>query len=214
MESFTNRISTGNLFMGTSETWKLSLKIYKSIKTLRFGTRMWNMISSPATRTVCLEQKSGKSQSRNVTLLTPSPSKKKIVFEMICYVAYYSAIKFTFPIEQPPNKAAKCGSMRPWKLKLKPTLGCCSNIAITISYISVFVFILIIPKLTELRPFKYHGHHVSLWCWSLICNLEKCYPLRSSFGMYNIERQLRYLHLLTRHCPCNLLPEPTSPKHE
>ena len=32
--------------------------------------------------------------------------------------------------------------------------------------------------------------------------------------MYNLERQLWYLHLLTRHCPCNLLPEPSSPKHE
>ena len=43
---------------------------------------------------------------------------------------------------------------------------------------------------------------------------RKCYSLRSSFGMYNLERQLWYLHLLTRHCPCNLLPEPTSPKDE
>ena len=34
------------------------------------------------------------------------------------------------------------------------------------------------------------------------------------FGMYNLERQLWYWHLLTRHCPCNLLPESTSPKHE
>ena len=32
--------------------------------------------------------------------------------------------------------------------------------------------------------------------------------------MYNLERQLWYLHLLTRHCPYNLLPEPSSPKHE
>ena len=32
--------------------------------------------------------------------------------------------------------------------------------------------------------------------------------------MYNLERQLWYLHLLTRHCPCNLLAERTSPKHE
>ena len=43
---------------------------------------------------------------------------------------------------------------------------------------------------------------------------RKCNSLRSSFGMYNLERQLRYWHLLTRHCPCNLLPEPNSPKHE
>ena len=33
-------------------------------------------------------------------------------------------------------------------------------------------------------------------------------------GMYNLERQLWYWHLLMRHCPCNLLPEPTSPKHK
>ena len=63
-------------------------------------------------------------------------------------------------------------------------------------------------------PFKCEGHPVSLWRWPLTCNLEKCYSLRSSFGMYNLERRLRYLHLLTRNCPCNLLPEPTSPKHE
>ena len=86
---------------------------------------------------------------------------------MICYVAWYSAAKFTFPIKQPSNKAAKC-----------------------------------------------QGHQVSLWRWPLTCNLEKCYSLRSSFGMYDLERRLRYWHLLTRQCPCNLLPEPTSPKHE
>ena len=63
-------------------------------------------------------------------------------------------------------------------------------------------------------PFKCQGHPVSLWRWPLTCNFEKCYSLRSSFGMYNLERRLRYLHLLTRHCPCNLLPGPTSPKHE
>ena len=39
-------------------------------------TRMWNMISSPATPTVCLEQKSENFQSRNVTLSMPSPSQK------------------------------------------------------------------------------------------------------------------------------------------
>ena len=73
---------------------------------------------------------------------------------------------------------------------------------------------LIIPRLVELWPFKCQGHPVSLWCWPLTCNMETCYSLRSSFGMYNLERQLWYLHLLTRHCPCNLLPQPTSPKHE
>ena len=77
-----------------------------------------------------------------------------------------------------------------------------------------FIFILIIPRLTELRPFKCQCHPVSLWRWPLTCNLEKCYSLRSSFGMYNVERQLRYSHLLTRHCHCNLLSELTSPKDE
>ena len=77
-----------------------------------------------------------------------------------------------------------------------------------------FCFILIIPRLTELRPFKCQGHPVSLWCWPLTCNIEKCYSLRTSFGMYNLERQLWYLYLLKRYCPCSLLPEPSSPKHE
>ena len=52
---------------------------------------------------------------------------KIIVFEIIWYVAYHSAAKFTFPIEQPSNMAAKCGIGRSWKLKLKPNLGCCCN---------------------------------------------------------------------------------------
>ena len=77
-----------------------------------------------------------------------------------------------------------------------------------------FCFILIIPTLTELRPFKCQGHPISLWRWPLTCNLEKCLSLRSSFRMYSLERKLRYLHLLTRHCHCNLLPGPTSPKDE
>ena len=38
--------------------------------------------------------------------------------------------------------------------------------------------------------------------------------VRSFFGMYNRERQLWYWHLLTRHCPYNLLLGPTSSKHE
>ena len=38
---------------------------------------MWNLISSPATPTVCLEQKSENVQSRNVTLSMPSQSKQE-----------------------------------------------------------------------------------------------------------------------------------------
>ena len=32
--------------------------------------------------------------------------------------------------------------------------------------------------------------------------------------MYNLERPLRYSHVLTKHCPCHLLPGRASPKHE
>ena len=174
-------------------------------------TRMWNMISSPATPTVCPEQKSENIQSQR-DIIDAVTISKIIVFELICNFAYFSAAKFTFPVEQPSNKATKCGIRRSWKLKVKQNHGCCSNIAITISYISVFCFILI--RLAELWPFKCQGHPVNLWCWPWTCNLETCYSLRSSFGMYNLERQLWYLHLLMRHCPCNLLPQPTSPKHE
>ena len=100
-----------------------------------------------------------------------------------------------------------------WKLKVKPNCVCHSNIAITISYISV-LFHLDNPKIDELRSFKCWGHPVSLRRWPLTCDLATCYFLRSSLGMYILERRLRYSHLLTRHCPCNLLPERTSPKHE
>ena len=59
---------------------------------------MWNMISPPATPTVCIGQKSENVQSRNVTLSMPSASQ---VFDIICYVAYQSAAKFTLPVDQP-----------------------------------------------------------------------------------------------------------------
>ena len=110
---------------------------------------------------MCLEQKSENFQSRNVTLSMPSPSKRIIAFEIICNVAYYSAAKFTFPIDQPSDKATKCGIRWSWKLKVKSNLGCCSNIAMTISYISVFV----LSWLAELLTFMCQGHPVSLWCW-------------------------------------------------
>ena len=80
--------------------------------------------------------KFSKSQCNIIDAITIS---KIIVFEIICNVAYYSVAKFTFSIEQPSNKATKCGIRGSWKLKVKPNLGYCSNIAITISYISVFV---------------------------------------------------------------------------
>ena len=121
---------------------KQSLSNLKSIKT-----RMWSMISSPATPTVCLEQKSVNFQSRNVTLSMPSPSKK-IVFEIICNVAYHSAARFTFPIEQPSNKATKCvkcGIRWSWKLTESWLLW---QHSYSYSLHFSFCFILIIPRLT------------------------------------------------------------------
>ena len=80
--------------------------------------------------------KFSKSQRDIIDAVTIS---KIIVFEIICNVACYSEAKIAFSIAQPSNKATKCDIRGFWKLKVKPNLGCCSNIAITISYISVFV---------------------------------------------------------------------------
>ena len=66
-------------------------------------------------------------------------------------------------------------------------------------HVNSLLFPLDNPRLADLWPFKCQGHPVSLWCLPLTCNLEKNYSLRSSFDMYNLERQLWYLHLLTRH---------------
>ena len=90
--------------------------------TNTFKTRMWNMISSPATPTVCQ------------------------IFKVASWHSYNYFLHFSF------------------------------------------CFVLIIPRLTKLWPIKCQGHPLSLWCWPLTCNLEKCYSLRSCFGMYNLER--------------------------
>ena len=58
---------------------KQSAEVFSSVVLWymkRYTTRMWNMISLPATPTVCLEQKSENLQSRNVILSMPSPSQK------------------------------------------------------------------------------------------------------------------------------------------
>ena len=107
-----------------------------SLKTI-----MWNMISSHATPTVCFWAEIWEFSKSQSDIIDSFTILKITVFEMICYVAYYSAAKFTLPIEQPPNKAVKCSIRRFWKLNVKANLGCCSNIhvAITNSCISVFV---------------------------------------------------------------------------
>ena len=64
---------------------------------------------------------------------------KIIVFDIIRYVACYSVAKFTLPIEQPSNMVAKCDIRGSLKLKVKPNLSYCSNIAMIISYAPSFV---------------------------------------------------------------------------
>ena len=61
-----------------------------------------------------LSRNQGRTQRDIIDAVTTS---KIIVFEMICNIAYYSAAKFTFPIEQPSIKATTCGIRRSWKLK-------------------------------------------------------------------------------------------------
>ena len=106
--------------------------------------------------------------------------------------------------------AAKYWVMRSWKPKVKLNLGCRSNIAGITSYISIFVW----SRYSQVWRSYGRDLLVNLWPWPLTCDLEKFYLLRSSLGMHNLERLLRYSHLFTKYCPCNFLQEPTSPKHE
>ena len=53
---------------------------------------------------------------------------------------------------------------------------------------------------------------ITLWPWPLTC--EMYYFVRSSLGMYNLERRLRCSHYLTRYRPHSLLSELTSPESE
>ena len=130
--------------------WHVQFHIYKSIWVLRLNlllcsftmsankTGMWNMIypSSPATPIWEFSQHLWHYRCRHHL-------KNNCIWDNLqCFLYYYSAAKFTFPIEQTPGPIkppAKCGIRRSWKLKVKLNLGCCSNIASTISYISVFV---------------------------------------------------------------------------
>ena len=86
MVALNTGFTSGKLKMFKVEDWGISLvnalemlqsftKPPQSMQSQNV-TRMWNMISSPATPTVCLEQKSENFQSRNVTLSMPSQSKK------------------------------------------------------------------------------------------------------------------------------------------
>ena len=102
-------------------------------------TRMQYMISSPVMPTVSWAEiwEFFKSQRDIIDAVTIT---KIIVFDIICCVYYYSAANFKLPILQLSNMAARGGVKRSSKSKVKPNLGCRSNIAIINSYISVFVW--------------------------------------------------------------------------
>ena len=68
--------------------------------------------------------------------------------------------------------------------------------AVTISNIIVFEIICNVAYWCQ-------GHPVSLWCWPLTCNLEKCYSLRSFFCMYNLAICSRSQHLLNMNIERN-----------
>ena len=140
-----DRMKKGNILLLHGQPWKLTstwitcnnpLSIHE-YKELSNENVEHDIITRDANSVSWAEiWEFSKSQRDIIDAVTIS---KIVAFDIICYVAYYSAAKLTFPIEQPSNKAAKCGIRRSYKLKVKPKLGWCSNIAITISYITVSV---------------------------------------------------------------------------
>ena len=109
---------------------------------------------------------------------------------------------------RPPNGAS--GDLGNWKWN-RILVAVATSLFLHFS----FCFILIIPRLAELRPFKCQCRTVSLWRWlwpAISKNVIHWDRLLVCIAL--IERQLQNLHLLRRHCPCNFLQEPTSPKHE
>ena len=119
-------------------THKLRFHCPFTMDTIRERTRIWNRYHHTCRQQCVL--------SRNLRIFKVARwhyrcrhhLKNNCIWDNLLS-AYYFAAKFTLPVEQPSNKAAKCGIRRSEKLKVKPNLGYCSNIAITISYISVSV---------------------------------------------------------------------------
>ena len=92
--------------------------------------------------------------------------------------------------------ALSCGRRPSWEPKVKPNLGCLSNIPISMPDILI-LFHPDARKMRELRPFKYQGYLVTLWLWPLTRDLENSYLVRYSSVMCNIEIWLQYSHCLT-----------------
>ena len=97
------------------------------------------MISSGAMQAVGFKLKIWEFSKSQHDIIDGVIITKIIVVDIICYVGYDCVAKCILSILQPSNMAANCGLMRSCKPKVKPNLGCRSTIAITLSYISVFI---------------------------------------------------------------------------
>ena len=96
--------------------WSISMTRH-GVTRKKNKTRMWNMISSPATPTVCLEQKSENLQSRNVPLSMPSPSQQLLYLIWFAMLLVILQLDLHFQLNnhpiRPPN--AVSGDLRHWK---------------------------------------------------------------------------------------------------
>ena len=139
------------------------------------------------------------------------------VFDVICYyhnliiILLQSNLNILFcnHLIWPSNAALGDPGNRTWN-RMLVAVATCHNHSLHFN----FNFILILQRLTELRPFKCLGHLVTLWPWHFTCDLENSCLLRSSSNMYSPKRRLRYSHLLTRYCPNNLFQGATFAKHQ
>ena len=150
------------------------------------------------------------------------PRNMHTVFALLCFVVVIHWLIFPYPSGL---LHWHCGNLtiapvpakQPWWIWINTSCEFIMNDCITTTKQSTTkpcAYFLGYTVYTYVQEVQWWDHPVSLWRCPLTCNPEKCYLLTCSLGIYNLKRGLRYSHLLTRHCPCNLLPEPTSPIHE
>ena len=147
-------------FPGKKSAWPQSFKNAKIIN----GTRIRYMISFPAIPTACLELKS--ENFRTVTSSMTSSSQNNYVYIIICYVGYGSAAKVKLSFNSTTIEYGR-------RMRFRETLGTESELEFQLTYIIAigmpnisFFYILILQRLTELRPFG---------PWPSTCHLEKSY---------------------------------------
>ena len=158
------------------------------------------MLSSLAVPTVYIKPKSAKVlRSCNVTSSMMLSSLKIILFDRIFCAGEESATKSKLSSNlNPCEMSIKCGLGRPWTLKVKPKLGCYSNIPPMILHILV-LFLPEAPKIDGAISFEGSKSRSNLV--TSICDLYKSYFIRPSLVMYSLEIRLRYAHFFRRFWP-------------